>query len=64
MGWILPFLYAAAEKGGAFTDIVEGDNPSGNCSGFHAVEGWDPVSGLGTPRFDRLLELALSDWPW
>jgi hypothetical protein len=26
------------------------------CSGFSATTGWDPVTGLGTPNFDRLLK--------
>ena len=63
MGWILPFLYSAAENGG-FTDIVEGSNPKGKCKGFEAIKGWDPVTGLGTPRFETLLELAMKQEAW
>lgn len=25
-------------------------------AGWNATEGWDPVTGLGTPLFDKLLE--------
>lgn len=44
----------------AFTDITEGDNncTMGHCCtyGYPATEGWDPLTGLGTPRFDLLVE--------
>ena len=44
---------------GVFNDITEGDNfacgPQGNL-GFVAALGWDPVTGLGTPNFKKLLD--------
>ncbi|KAH9919448.1 subtilisin-like protein [Epithele typhae] len=58
LGWLNPWLYGEAR--GAFTDVVAG-NSSIQCSGdaeprgFDAVEGWDPVTGLGSPDFDKLL---------
>ncbi|KAI0327739.1 subtilisin-like protein [Cubamyces sp. BRFM 1775] len=63
LGWLNPLLYS--EKGiDALTDIISG-NSSITCTeddpsprGFDAVPGWDPVTGLGTPSFDKLLELA------
>ncbi|KAI0674151.1 subtilisin-like protein [Trametes maxima] len=60
LGFLNPWLYKYGR--GAFTDITAG-NSSIQCSendtarGFDAVQGWDPVTGLGTPRFDKLLEL-------
>ncbi|KAI0367238.1 subtilisin-like protein [Pilatotrama ljubarskyi] len=60
LGFLNPWLYKRGYK--AFTDIKAG-NSSIKCSqndtlrGFEAVEGWDPVTGLGTPRFDNLLDL-------
>ena len=41
-------LYAAG--GAAFRDVVRGGNSFANVAGFSAVPGWDPVTGLGTPR--------------
>lgn len=32
-----------------FTDVTSGSNPYEKCEGFYAAEGWDPVTGLGTP---------------
>ncbi|KAI0674156.1 subtilisin-like protein [Trametes maxima] len=60
LGFLNPWLYK--EGLNAFTDITTG-NSSIKCSsndtlrGFDAVPGWDPVTGLGTPRFDKLLDL-------
>jgi len=57
IGFANPTIYA---NGGAFNDIVQGDNkcsaagPSGAtcCSeGFNAVEGWDATTGWGSVRF-------------
>ena len=55
LGFINPLLYANV---GAFTDVVEGDNDVGKDGlGWKAAVGWDPVTGLGTPKFDKLLQL-------
>ncbi|EIW55897.1 uncharacterized protein TRAVEDRAFT_22306 [Trametes versicolor FP-101664 SS1] len=46
----------------AFTDITTG-NSTVQCPGdvplhqINATEGWDPVTGFGSPRFDKLLEI-------
>ncbi|KAK4214897.1 Pro-kumamolisin, activation domain-containing protein [Rhypophila decipiens] len=42
-----------------FTDITTGSNPGCGSPGFQAKEGWDPVTGLGTPIYPKLLELFL-----
>lgn len=31
-----------------------------NTKGFSAVPGWDPVIGLGTPKFPEMFELFMS----
>lgn len=54
-GFLNPWLYSKGSS--AFTDIVGGK--STGCSqvkgsGFQAVTGWDPVTGLGTPDFPKL----------
>lgn len=68
LGFINPALYKNASL---FNDIVignmDGSYHSGNCrggpgsnangNGFTAVEGWDSISGLGTPTsYPDLLE--------
>ena len=32
-----------------------GSNPGCDTNGFNATKGWDPVTGLGTPNFAKLL---------
>lgn len=70
LGWLNPWLYKEGYKG--LTDITHGG--SNGCTGrdmysglptpfvpyasWNATEGWDPVTGLGTPLFDKLLELS------
>lgn len=71
MGFLNPWLYTIGTSG--LKDIVDGG--SGGCygssksdlgsafvpyAGWNATEGWDPVSGLGTPLFQTLARLAVS----
>lgn len=74
LGFLNPFFYLAGYK--ALNDITEGGsygctgiNPQtgqevdgGIIPGAHwnATEGWDPVTGLGTPDFQKLKDLVLS----
>jgi tripeptidyl-peptidase-1 len=71
MGFLNPWLYSIGQPG--FTDIVHGGSTgcAGKISGgiktplvsgasWNATEGWDPVTGLGTPFFQSLVQLALS----
>ncbi|KAH9165482.1 subtilisin-like protein [Lactarius sanguifluus] len=53
LGFLNPWLYGPGKSG--LTDITSGSNPGCNTDGFSAIEGWDPVTGLGTPDFQRLL---------
>ncbi|ROW00084.1 hypothetical protein VSDG_03559 [Cytospora chrysosperma] len=57
LGFINPVLY---QNPGALNDINNGTNPGCGTEGFEAVDGWDPVTGLGTPNYPKLLELFLS----
>jgi len=52
IGFINPFIYNTAW---AFNDITNGTNPGCGTLGFNTSEGWDPVTGLGTPNFPKLL---------
>ncbi|TCD64191.1 hypothetical protein EIP91_004467 [Steccherinum ochraceum] len=62
MGFLNPFLYSKGRW--TFLDVTRGNNPgtnlthiTGGCgtSGFSASPGWDPITGLGTPDFNKLL---------
>ena len=62
MGFLNPFLYA---NPAAFNDVTKGTNAIGRNGwifkyGYAAAKGWDPATGLGTPRFDKLLAAALA----
>ena len=74
MGLIHPWLYGPAAAGGGLWDVTVGDNdscgdgelgpgppcdPDNATAGFKAMPGWDPVTGLGTPNYRRLEEIAL-----
>lgn len=69
LGFLNPWLYGEARD--AFTDITEGG--SVGCTGttfsgrpgtvipyasWNATKGWDPVTGLGTPIWPKLLQHA------
>ncbi|KAH8997701.1 subtilisin-like protein [Lactarius hatsudake] len=54
LGFLNPWLYRRGSQG--LTDITEGSNEGCNMDGFSAIVGWDPVTGLGTPNFRRMLE--------
>lgn len=59
VGFINPSLYSLPFKY-AFNDITSGNNSGCGTEGFTAVQGWDPVTGLGTPRFEILEALFLA----
>jgi len=67
LGLLNPLLYDIGWLG--FDDITYGNNPGCMTSGFSATEGWDPISGLGLPDFQRLqgmlniLHMNPSDFP-
>lgn len=57
IGFLNPVLYAHPEM---FHDVVNGSNPGCGTDGFPASEGWDPVTGLGTPNYPKMKEVFLS----
>ncbi|KAJ6573476.1 subtilisin-like protein [Mycena vulgaris] len=57
LGFLNPWLYA---NPGAFNDIVGGNNPGCGTLGFSAIDGWDPVTGLGTPDYSRMRVATLA----
>ncbi|KAI0459075.1 tripeptidyl-peptidase 1 precursor [Xylaria acuta] len=56
LGFLNPWLYSIGYKG--LNDITEGSAVGCGVDGFPAVKGWDPVTGLGTPDFPKLVKLA------
>jgi tripeptidyl-peptidase I len=64
LGFLNPWLYKRGYQ--AFTDVVKGSavgcNETGLDGGFPATEGWDAVTGFGTPSFLRILEQAADNW--
>ena len=66
VGFVNPVLYQHPE---IFNDVTVGNNAAcwnpdptadNTVSGFEASKGWDPVTGLGTPDFEKLLALFMS----
>ncbi|WPG97551.1 Hypothetical protein R9X50_00032800 [Acrodontium crateriforme] len=58
LGFLNPWIYGGAYK--ALTDITSGSSIGCNGTGFAAAEGWDPVTGFGTPKFGELVKAAFS----
>jgi len=60
MGFLNPWLYA---NPGMFTDITYGwdsDNGARDPDAFACTIGWDPVTGLGSPLFPKMLASAMN----
>ena len=57
VGFVNPTFYA---NSWLFNDITNGTNPGCGTKGFSAVPGWDPVTGLGTPNYPKLLAYFLA----
>jgi len=55
LGFLNPLLYSVGVPG--FVDILLGNNPGCGTPGFNATEGWDAITGLGTPDFIKLKSL-------
>jgi len=67
LGFLNPWLYNNSH---AFTDITTGSGVGcygmpavGRIARWNATAGWDPVTGLGTPKFEKLLEAAAPGIP-
>ncbi|RDW61306.1 hypothetical protein BP5796_11198 [Coleophoma crateriformis] len=57
VGFINPTLYANPQ---VMNDITNGGNQGCGTPGFQSVQGWDPVTGLGTPNYPAMLALFMS----
>lgn len=59
LGYLNQFLYSSATSA-VMTDVTIGNNPGCSSNGFSASPSWDPVTGLGTPVYTKLLALVMS----
>ncbi|KAI6709657.1 hypothetical protein PZA11_006697 [Diplocarpon coronariae] len=57
IGFVNPVLYANPQ---VLNDITNGGNRGCGTEGFQSVPGWDPVTGLGTPNFPKMMDLFMS----
>ncbi|KAJ7351951.1 peptidase S8/S53 domain-containing protein [Mycena albidolilacea] len=57
VGFVNPILY---KNPSAFRDITEGTNPGCGTEGFNATKGWDPITGLGSPDYEKLLKVFMA----
>jgi hypothetical protein len=59
LGYINPALYQLAadstKYAADFFDVTIGNNQTTSIPGYSASEGWDAVTGLGTPNAANLL---------
>ncbi|KAJ6447263.1 tripeptidyl-peptidase I [Purpureocillium lavendulum] len=64
IGFVNPVLY---QNPGMFNDIVVGsqklgglkNDGCGSGGGFHCQPGWDPVTGMGTPNYKKMLKVFM-----
>ncbi|EOA86025.1 uncharacterized protein SETTUDRAFT_177490 [Exserohilum turcica Et28A] len=56
IGFLNPILYKYPDM---FNDVTAGSNPGCGTDGFPASPGWDPVTGLGTPNYEKMREVFL-----
>ncbi|KAH9011452.1 subtilisin-like protein [Lactarius hengduanensis] len=56
LGFLNYWLYDFGIANLGLNDITFGSNPGCNTDGFTASAGWDPVTGLGTPDFFKLID--------
>jgi hypothetical protein len=52
VGFLNPLLYGSLAEAGAFRDITDGNNGV-----YQAGPGWDPCTGLGSPKGTALLSI-------
>jgi tripeptidyl-peptidase-1 len=59
LGFLNPFIY---QNPGAFQDVTSGTNTGSPTKkyGFKAIKGWDAATGWGTPNFEALSKVVLS----
>ncbi|KOS16763.1 Tripeptidyl-peptidase sed1 [Escovopsis weberi] len=56
VGFVNPTFYQHPE---IFHDIVAGNNSVCGSPPYNATEGWDPIGGLGTPDYQKMLKVFM-----
>jgi tripeptidyl-peptidase-1 len=56
IGFLNPTIYKYPEM---FNDVTIGSNPGCGTQGFPASPGWDPVTGVGTPKYEKMREVFM-----
>ncbi|KAH8798638.1 peptidase S8/S53 domain-containing protein [Xylogone sp. PMI_703] len=56
VGFVNPVLYKNPQM---FNDVTEGNNSLCTSVAFTAAVGWDPVTGLGTPNYPKMLDVFM-----
>lgn len=62
LGFLNPAIYSIGHSDGyalGFHDITVGNNVVSGVGGYSTSAGWDPVTGWGTPKVDRLIVLLI-----
>jgi subtilase family serine protease len=63
LGFLNGALYRIASLGffynASFHDITSGNNNDNGITGYQTAKGWDPVTGLGTPKANSLVPLLV-----
>ncbi|KAL7934122.1 peptidase S8/S53 domain-containing protein [Trichoderma chlorosporum] len=57
LGFVTPALYANPS---IMNDVTVGNSPGCGTPGFYTAKGWDPVTGLGTPDYPKMLEYLMT----
>ncbi|KAJ4331254.1 hypothetical protein N0V95_009915 [Ascochyta clinopodiicola] len=56
IGFLNQIIYKHPEM---FNDVTQGGNPGCGTQGFPASPGWDPVTGVGTPDYNKMRKVFL-----
>ncbi|PON25332.1 hypothetical protein TGAM01_v205626 [Trichoderma gamsii] len=57
VGFVNPVLY---ENPQIFNEVTKGNTSICDSVAFEAAEGWDPITGLGTPNYPKMLDVFMS----
>ena len=63
LGWLNPFIYQIVLNDTLVFNDITCDCPNNNCDGngaFHAIKGWDAVTGWGSPNFKILSKYVIN----
>ena len=55
LGYLNPVIYKYGNQ--ILNDVTGGHNPGCDTDGFFAAPGWDPVTGYGTPNFEKMKQV-------